>query len=670
MNQSNQKSMQVPTTPAVTPPAASQLRGNTVLNSRHLQLEAFIISAQTQNLRGRSSLISEAQKFGIKKSYGSLITLIKKYKAEGPAALKRKDYKGKGDVRSFSNEAIRILQAQFTKPTGGVMKNAYEEMHTELRKAASSFVDSNGEEFQIINGFLCTVHNNIVTQQLSAMFVEGVYLISQNAVNNSHEVKVGSYKSACRYLASLQAASGDALFYNRFGVHDFRNKRQHTMKLNYSHLEPAHLIVGDGKQLDVIVISHDWRRVYRPYLFGWYDMATRRYCYSLGITETSEHIANSLSVAINSWGIPKIVKTDNGSAYKSGRFKEMCRFFNIEQNFATVKLARAKAIESFHNILDNLLKTQIGYTGNKYQEMPLDTKERLKLVAGKQRGIKKLDKFIKEDPAWYMNMAQEPEAKLKHSPKRFMHLSELIEVLDEKLAVYHERIHGGLQTDKLGKKAYSLNCKDELINEMKEKINTPEGRYEYHVKQGFKPVFADPGLVALYTTDFELRTVQIKTGINFNGDHFFNPKLAKFSGEKVLIRFTSIKADNIYIFHGDALQRISDRKQITKDIMESLTFLCIAERQKLIDYGDTDSYRSQLILQRAEESNIRASLGSSRLPLTKGEYPTKSGEGVSNIIQLTGGESTVEQIREEENIITTQKIKPVKSKLKSWSDID
>lgn len=608
-----------------------------------ITLSAFFKKCIDEKIYGKEMLKLAAEK-KINKKYSTLCMMLNKFKRQGISGLQRKVNKNKGERSSFSEEVIRILQSKFINPTGGHGANAYEETHRELRQTAKTFiVRSTGEELQCQRGMLYNVADNKITDIRTTAYESGIY-----EMNDGTQLFIGSLASSNRFIRDLKASNSDTLFFNRFGVHDFRNKRQHTLRLNYSHLEPNDLITLDGKVLDILIISDDWRTIFRPMLLGCQRASTREYCYHLAKTETSEAIASSLSVAIQNWGIPKVCKHDNGASYKSGRFSQMKEFFGIETSLATVKLARAKMIESMHNIIDNKLKTQIGYTGNKYQEMPQDTKDRLKIVGGHQRDIKKLEKAFKDDPEYAIAMNSEPDARLKKSKKRFMNITELQEVLDRVFAEYHESIHGGLQKDKLGRKAYKVNCEDELLNQLGEKINTPNGRLEYHIAKGFKAVKPDSGLIAIYALCFDLRKVQLTTGIQFNsnddGEHYYHSKLVKYAGEKVLIRFTNAKPDLLYVFHSEGLQQASHKNQLTKEIMDALKFICIAEKQRLLDYGD-QSFKKELALQRHEEKNMREILG-------KKKYVPET-----NIIQITGKETEMNEIQNAEQRIADDRKK-------------
>lgn len=639
----------------------SPVKSGIILGEDALTLKSFIQYAIDNNLKG-FELALEAKKNNTPLSYNSLIQKIKNYKIHGAQVLVRKEKKDKGEVKSFSNEVLKKLQDIFVdKIIGGCGIRAYEDTHKWLRSISRNFISlKTGEEFIITNGFLCNVQDNKIISSHSTIFESGIYKIDIDKLaqfDSTFELRIGSLRSAQKFLLSVKKHNGDAMFLNRFGIHDFRNKRQHTMKLDYSNLKPNDLIVGDGKKLDIVVISEDWRRVYRPWLMGWENMSTRQYCYELAESETSESIANSLAVAINDWGIPKEIKHDNGKSYKSGRFDMMKKSFGIKTHFAIVKLARAKPIESFHNVLDNLLKTKIGYTGNKYQEFPNDTRERLKFVLGEQKDLKRVEKQFKEnksDEIYFENICN-PEARMKSSKKRLMHISELIEVLQEAMNIYHERIHGGLKKDKLGRKVYDLNCKDEMINEYGEKLNSPLGRADYHLRKGFVPVMADPSAVSIFAMNIELRTVQLKRGVSLSNEEYFHPVMQKYAGEKVLIRYTHTGAETIYMFHSEELQKIGDKKYLTTEMINDAKFICLGEKMAALEYND-EAYKINLNAQRSEEKKLRDSIKISK-------------PNPFRIHTLTGIESQIGAIQDaEEQRNFEQLIKHTTKKLKRLND--
>lgn len=652
----------------VSVPGQQVFNNNIEVNDAVLKLQSLLIHILENNVKGKPDILKCAAQFGVSKSYSSIVSKLKAYKLNGVETLARKEKSDKGLAKSFSNEVLLKLQEIFVDGIrGGVALRAYEDTHKHFRSISREFVViSTGEVLSIINGSLCDVNNNQILSQYTTKFIPGIYTLKPEACSagqlttNNYELSIGSYAAATRFLKSIKDNHSDALYLERYGIHDFRNKRQHAMKRDYSRLEPAELIIGDGKKLDLLVISDDWRKVYRPWLMGWYDAATRRYCYQISESETSEAIANSLAVAIDEWGIPKICLHDNGKSYLSGRFDQMKKSLNIKTTRATVKLARAKAIESFHNILDQLFKTQIGYTGNKYQDFPQNTRDRLKFVLGEQRDISRVEKMFKEESNTDYNIINiaNPEARMKSSKKRLMHISELIELLKDKIEEYHERVHGGLKKDEIGVQVYSQLCKDETINSFGEKLNSPIGRYEYKVAQGFVPVRANPASVAMYVMNYDLRTVQLKTGINFNNEEYYSAKLRNLAGERVLIRYTHSKTEALYVFHSSELQKIAgDKKYIPIDVINNLKFVCIAERQKAIHYGD-QSFKDSLYLQREDERKLKASIS--------GTKPAQTSK-IHSLSSLDNQVSNIAQAEEDFTINKLNKEKPF-NKLKSIFD--
>ena len=628
-------------------PAQTELQ----LGKKELLIQVFIQKCISDNIRGKENILTFAKENNIALSYSSIQSKINSFKSTGAVSLARKSRPDKGELKSFSNEVLAKLQELYAdRILGGCAIRSYEDTHKYFRNISAEFViPDTGESFEIIGCRLCEVGNMHILSAYTTKYIAGIYI-----THSGEELSIGSYASAARFLKHLKTNNSDALFLARYGLPDFRNKRQHAIKIDYSNLKPCDLICGDGKKLDLLIISDDWRRVYRPWLMGWEDMATRRYCYAIADSETSEAIANSLTIAIDEWGLPKVCKHDNGKAYRSGRFQMMKDLLGIESTFKTVKLARANPLESFHNILDNLLKNNIGYTGNKYQDFPQDTRERLKLVAGKQKSVENLEKMFKKEEAWdsnYVNISDNPLAKLKSSKKRFMHITELIELLTSRLADYHERLHGGLKKDKLGKLVYNVNCKDEAVLTMGEKLNTPVGRIEYYHTAGFIPVKADPAVVSLFAMNAQFRTVQLRKGISLNNEEFYSPKLVSVAGKKVLIRFTNISTDIIYVFYSDELQKISEPKQLTPEISNNLKFICIAEKQKVFDYNDS-AFKEELIAQRRQEKELKISYSG----------PAAAEAALAEIHTLTGMESAITDIRSAENeYIEKEQIKKSKN---------
>jgi len=239
------------------------------------------------------------------------------------------------------------------------------------------------------------------------------------------------------------------------------------------------------------------------------------------------------------------------------------------------------------------------------------------------------------------------EGKLKKSKKRFLHISEFIQKFDEILSEYEDTVHGGLRKDQLGKKVYDRLCEDTLINEFGEKLNTPKGRYEFKCKEGFIPTFVGDEILSLLAMNQTLRTVQIK-GIQFRDEYYFSSKLKEVIGKKVIIKFLDTDPSFVYVFTSDVIQKLQTETILNKldqnEVNQGLKFICLADRAKIFDSGDS-TYKEQLNEQRAEERQIKECLG---------------------VTKLTGIETTINEIREAELELLSKNSKV--QKLKSHFD--
>lgn len=605
--------------------------------SDNFKLEKFIKEAISNNVKG-SDLIALAQNHEINCSYPTLLSKIKNYKSSGISGIIRKERKDSSEIRSFSNDVLLKMQSIFSESQS--MLHAYEATHKWLRDNSSRFIFK-GAEYDIANGNLYEYNDNKTISLISALYTDGVYV-----THDGEELKIGAYRSAARYLSDLKQSNADQLHFRRFGLHSYRLKRQRSITLNYSNLMPNDLWSGDNKRLDILVIDWDWKSVFVPWLSGLYDLATRRYCYEITRTPNSKSISNALCKAFKAWGIPKEINSDNGKDYIANKINNLLQSLNIKHRHSIRYNAKAKPIESFHNIIDQKTKVLPGYIGNRYDAMPEETKLLSKEFLKVTNLHKMYDKTIHDEEIRY-TLNGNLEGKLKVSKKRFLHISEFINVFEEILSEYNSTVHGGLKKDKLGKKVYDRLCSDNQINEYGEKLNTPEGRYEFKCRQGFIPTMVQDDIISLFAMNQTMRTVQLK-GILFRENHYFSSKLKSLIGKKVLIKYLDTDSSYIYIFSSDLLQKIQNDTFLNKmnqdEINKDLKFIDVADRIKVFDYGD-QNYRQQLSEQRSEEKQIQETIG---------------------VTKLTGMEATIDEIKTAELELLSQKIK--QPKLKSHFD--
>ncbi len=622
---------------SLSPDIAKSVNNLGKATAEDFKLEKFLREAIENKLKG-NSLKKFALESGIVYSYPSILNKLKSYKDKGISGIVRKERKDSDELRSFSNEVLQRLQHTYSESQS--MLDAYESTHKWLRDNSAKFI-FRGAEYDIANGNLYEVNDAKTIMLVSALYTDGIYL-----TEDGDELKIGSYRSAARYLSDLKQSKADQLHFKRFGLHSYRLKRQRSINLNYSNLLPNDLWSGDNKRLDILVIDWDWKSVFVPWLSGFYDLATRRYIYELTKSANSKSISNALCKAFKQWGIPKEINSDNGKDYIANRINNLLQSLNIKQRHSINYNAKAKPVESFHNIIDNKTKVLPGYIGNRYDVMPEETK----ILSKEFLKVKNLhnlyDKNI-HDEEIRITLNGNLEGKLRKSKKRFLHISEFIQKFEEILSEYESTVQGGLKKDKLGRQVYDRLCKDELINEFGEKLNTPSGRYDYKCRQGFIPTLVQDEIISLFAMNQTLRTVQLK-GIAFRDQYYFSPKLKEYIGKKVLIKYLDTDSAYVYIFSSDFIQKIQtdsifnklDQDEVNKD----LKFIDVADRIKVYDYGD-NKFIEQLKEQRAEEKQIKETIG---------------------VTRLTGLETTINEIKEAELELISKKQKI--NKLKSHFD--
>jgi len=614
----------------------------TGVSAEVLTLQAFIMECIEKNLKGKA-IEKLATEQGLKYTYVSLLNKITAYKSDGINALMRKERKDKNESKSFSNSVLMTMQGFFGKCQ--CIITSYKKTHDALMENSLKFLHKGTIPYDIKNNgqgkYVLTLSDSNVHAIFPTIYENGAYITTEG-----EELLMGSYATAKKYFTSIKKNNGDLLFKNRHGLENYRLKRQRAMKLDYSRLLPNDLISMDAKQCDTVVISECGRYIFRPWLSGGMDASTRRYHFELCRTPNSDAIANAICSITRIWGVPKEVNFDRGRDYTSHRVQQLLDVLKCKKRKSIRKLARSKMIESFHNILDHLLKSLPGYTGNNRDEMPQETRDMLRKYTTANKEIKKHEKMLKDGMEFYVSLNANPEGRLRSSKKRFLFIDEFITQLNKALDHYHERVHGGLKTDELGKKVYDRLCNDELINKYGERLNTPNGRYEYHIEKGLQIVYTEPAAIAMFAMNSEIRIVQYKKGIEFRGEEFWDSKLKTLIGQQVLLRYTNTSTSELYVFHSDALQGVDGRKNLTPEILSGLKYVCLASKWEKIHYND-EIYKAKIADQRREEKHINKTLG------------------IGKIYQINGMESEMEKIINDENELNAEK-----NPVNKYKDVD
>lgn len=233
------------------------------------------------------------------------------------------------------------------------------------------------------------------------------------AVAESKGWQIGSLRSAQRYLQQhaeankkmLSLAHKEKNYYDNF---------EHPILRDRTTLEPNEIWVGDQMQFDVLVQytgANGKRQVARPWLSAWLDIRTGLWTgMMVSLTPTSRAIADALRTGILRFGVPMNIYIDNGKTYRAkvltgdrkrfdlqeiGRLDPGVEVWNAAETLARglygrarvihaiIENARAKLVERFFgkgNWAD-WAKEQPGYTGDRYDRMPDETRRLVK--AGK-----------------------------------------------------------------------------------------------------------------------------------------------------------------------------------------------------------------------------------------------------------------------------------------------
>jgi len=588
--------------------ATEKLKPLTGVSAEVLKFQAFADECIERGLKGQA-IKKLAEQNGLNFSYVSLINKINAYKKNGIKSLMRKERKDKNEMKAFSDSVLMLLKGMYRDYQCVV--TSYKKCHEALMSQSIKFLHRGNVEYDIKNDgegrFVLSLSSGNIHAIQNMLLESGAYITKEG-----EELLIGDYASAARYLKVIKQNNNDLYFFNRYGVENYRLKKQKAMRLDYSRMNPNDMWCLDGKQVDILVISECGRYVFRPWLSGIIRAATREYHYEACASPNSEAIANAITSAVAKWGVPKEMNFDRGKDYKSHRIQQLMGVLKCKKRQSIRKLARSKMIESFHNILDNLLKHLPGYTGNNRNEMPQETRDMLRKYTTANKEIKKYEKFIQDGTTVYISLNSNPEGRLRQSKERFLFFNEFITQLEKALDEYHSRKHGGLQADELGKRVYDRMCEDEVINRYGEKLNTPNGRLEYKIEKGFQPVYTQPAAIAMFAMNSEIRTVQDKDGIEFKGGLFWDARLRTVIGQRVLIRFTNGNTNELYVFHSEQLQGFTKRKDLTDEVISNLKYICLAKVYDKVHYNDP-IYKEEIRSQRGEEKRMLQTLGKSKL---------------------------------------------------------
>ncbi len=208
----------------------------------------------------------------------------------------------------------------------------------------------------------------------------------------------GSYRAFCRQMNELADKDRAIMAYAGNGRKGLQEQVVPSILRTTGDLEPGDYYCGDHHQFDLFIYDEIQRRVYRPWLTAWQDMATRAIVgWVICPQPNSRTIAQALQHALEDggkerhFGIPKNAYIDNGKDYRSryisgGRWrtnrfaapeidtmsKAILVELGVEATFALPFNARSKPIERWFKTLEHQFIEHLpGFCGHTQAERPV-----------------------------------------------------------------------------------------------------------------------------------------------------------------------------------------------------------------------------------------------------------------------------------------------------------
>jgi transposase InsO family protein len=313
-----------------------------------------------------------------------------------------------------------------------------------------------------------------------------------------------SYKTITRYADNFRAKNKVQL---TLASNPDAYKSKYMLALgSYSEeaIEPNYIWEVDSTPADIMLTEG------RCTILGCIDVYTRRVKFLVQKSSNSLGITSLIRNCILDWGLPKIIKSDNGADYKSKQVEIALKMLGIEQRFTNPYSGWEKPFVErvFGTTQHGHLEAHKNFIGHNVAE---------------RRAIESVKSFAE---------------RILKKEKEFAEFG--IEDLQRFLDVwannyYCNKPHGGL---KKYVKKNKLNI-----------LPTPSSMLQYAVGNGFKA--KDP----ISTRDLDLlleplagkRTIG-KKGILVDGNNYFNPELSLHVGDSVVIRVDRADLGKIYVF--------------------------------------------------------------------------------------------------------------------------
>lgn len=388
-----------------------------------------------------------------------------------------------------------------------------------------------------------------------------------------------SYNTVRRYCLELMYANSDVKTLLQKGMRAFKGEKMLKCRRDIASLEVMECVMGDAHTFDCwveVTAENGTKTAVRPYLVGFIDVRSRVLVgWGICVQPNAEAIKQVLIHMIypkeNSifYGVPRVIYIDNGKDFTAetltGR-KRTVRFDidgEIKGFYRSIGIEYDKRALPYHAWVKGQIERTFGTIINRFTK-------RMDSYTGTLTGSKTAGKVFRDIP------------KMLEKGK-LLTLEEFSAMFEKYLAEdYHKRNHSGLKEDGA-------------------KIPTPEWVFQ-NEKRYFK---AAPPLEYAITLlgECDTRTVY-NYGVRIENVTYSSEELARFIGEKILVRYYKKKMGFICCFTLSG---------------EHICNAYTAERiNPLADFGDTN-LTEHLKAQKRQLRRMREDIAALRMPYEQRE---------------------------------------------------
>ncbi|GBF34113.1 mobile element protein [Desulfocucumis palustris] len=252
----------------------------------------------------------------------------------------------------------------------------------------------------------------IIAMFLRNMKPKGSHIYEQ--LKKAAEIKGWKLPSKATIYRVIDEISKSEVVMAHKGKEAWKAEVKPKTKRTYDNLMVMQEIVGDGHKWDIFV---NWEgRAIRAELSAWVDLRSRAIVgWCITAKANSESIGLALKHAIESYGLPGTIYTDNGKDYLSDYIEAVCKDLDIDIRNCIPKTPQSKLIERlFREVTDKFSRYQPGYCGNNPENRPAGFNQNKLLQAGK---LMTIDELAEKFATWVKKYNNAIHGELKDTPK-------------------------------------------------------------------------------------------------------------------------------------------------------------------------------------------------------------------------------------------------------------